>query len=76
MNQKQSPKNSKGVTQDHCSEESCSNCYIYSGCMHQPYSFWQALCDVAMYRLQQNEQLKAMLNQNTATGSLNNKAAH
>jgi hypothetical protein len=61
MTEKQPLQNGKPVAEDECSTNSCSNCYKYHGCMHQPYSFWQALCDVAALQLQPSEELKTRL---------------
>lgn len=61
MNEKQPLKNGGPVAEDECSTITCSNCYTHRGCMHQPYSFWQALCDAAALQLQSNEELKATI---------------
>jgi hypothetical protein len=61
MTEKQPLKNGAPVAEDQCSTNACSNCYAYSGCMHQPYSFWQALCDAAAFQLQPSEELKARI---------------
>ena len=61
MNEKQPVQNGKPVAGDECSTNSCSNCYTYRGCMHQPYSFWQALCDAAALQLQPSEEVKARI---------------
>lgn len=61
MTEKQPLKNGAPVAGDQCSTNACSNCYTYSGCMHQPYSFWQALCDAAAVQLQPSEELKARI---------------
>jgi hypothetical protein len=61
MAEKQPLKNGEPVAEDQCSTNACSNCYTYRGCMHQPYSFWQALCDAAAFQLQPSEELKARI---------------
>lgn len=59
MTEKQPLKNGEPDAEDECSTNICSNCYTHRGCMHQPYSFWQALCDAAAFQLQPSEELKA-----------------
>lgn len=61
MAEKQPLKNGEPVAENQCSTNACSNCYTYRGCMHQPYSFWQALCDAAALQLQPSEELKAKI---------------
>ncbi len=61
MTEKQPLTNGDPVAEDQCSTNACSNCHTYRGCMHQPYSFWQALCDAAAFQLQPSEDLKARI---------------
>lgn len=61
MTEEQPLQNGSAMAEDPCSLNTCSNCYTYRGCMHQPFSFWQALCDVAAFQLQHSEELKARI---------------
>mgnify|MGYP006193859511 FL=1 len=61
MTEEQPLQNGSAMAEDPCSLNTCSNCYTYRGCMHQPYSFWQALCDAAALQLQPSEELKARI---------------
>lgn len=60
MNEKQ-PYFSNHVAEQDCSQNKCSNCYTYSGCMHQPYSFWQAFACLTSFQMQPSEQVQADL---------------